>query len=72
MMVISPVGCTLSRSNAHRRFSSRKAFEVSRNRDSESQYERSALSQLDQEEPGEEELVEVVQDELLEFFCLLL
>lgn len=55
-------GEALLLNRAFRRFSSRKAFGVNHNRDNESQYERSALSQLDQEESVEEELVELVEE----------
>ena len=58
------------RSSAFRRFSSRRAFEVNRNLDSESQYSRSALSQLDQEESVEEDLEEELEHETLEHLCL--
>ena len=54
VIVLSPFGVALKRSRAFRRFNSRKAFDVSRNWDSESQYERSVLSQVDQEQSVEE------------------
>ena len=59
----------MDRTSPFRRFNSRKAFEVSRNCDSESQYERSILSQLDQLE-SIEVLVQELKYELPGVLCL--